>query len=475
MAIITISRGTCSGGTHLADELHTILGWKVLSQEEVSSAAARAYRMTEEELFRGLYLPSNFFERFTHRKTRYLLATQAVVTELLSDGNGIYHGLAGQFLFADLCNAFKVRIAAPMEYRIKTAMRRFAISQEEARRQIRDADEHRARWGRQIFHADITDSALYDLVVNLEHVSVERAATMIAEIMEGEEYRPTPQCLQDFKDFALEKRVRAELFFNSPFTPDLATVKVRNGEVALSGGKTFAASEHGVIQFVSKVRGVEKITTEHGTVAPVDVRLDPDFALSSHDARASDVMLPPERYPHCRLNCTIREAIVALSASAVKLQDGFIMLPRYVLVLDDDDRLVGVISRRELFKGLIPHLQDDRETEAHIKELVPFGGTMPSELMIRWTSLFSRSAIDASRNSIHSVMVPIKGTVQVDDTLSTVISTMLFHGVDLVPVLDGEKVAGVILMTNIFDIVAQFIMEYGRPVDANHNKDGDDA
>lgn len=383
--------------------------------------------------------------------------------ELLADGNGIYHGLAGQFLFADLCNAFKVRIVAPLEYRIETAMQRFGLTKDEARRHIRDADEYRARWGRQIFAADITDADLYDLVVSLEHVSIERAATMIAEIMQGEDYQPTEECLRDYNDFALERRVRAELFFNSPYAPDIAHVDVKNGEVLVGGGKSFAASETGLVDFISRIRGVGKVTTEHGTVGAVDVRLDPDFALSSQDARARDVMLPPERYPHCRLRCTIREAIVALSASAVKLQDGFIMLPRYVLVLDDDDRLVGVVSRRELLKGLIPHLQDDRVTEAHIKELVPFGGTMPSELRIRWTSLFSRAAIEASVAPIQTVMVPIKGTVQVDDTLSTVISTMLFHGVDLVAVLDGEKVAGVVLMTNIFDIVAQFIMEYGRP------------
>ena len=77
--------------------------------------------------------------------------------------------------------------------------------------------------------------------------------------------------------------------------------------------------------------------------------------------------------------------------------------------------------------------------------------------------MFSRVAIEASREPIQTVMVPIKGTVQVDDTLSTVITTMLLHGVDLVAVLDGEKVAGVVLMTNIFDIIAQFIMEHGRP------------
>jgi CBS domain-containing protein len=186
-------------------------------------------------------------------------------------------------------------------------------------------------------------------------------------------------------------------------------------------------------------------------------------------------MLPPERYPHCKLSCTIREAIVALSASAVKLQDGYIMLPRYVLVLDDDDLLVGVVSRRELLKGLIPHLQEDRESAAHIRELIPFGGDTPSELSIRWTSLFSRSAIEASATPIQSVMVPIKGTVQVDDTLSTVISTMLYHRVDLVAVLDEDKVAGVVLMTNIFDIVAQFIMEYGQAPGSGGGKDGNNG
>jgi cytidylate kinase/CBS domain-containing protein len=475
MPIITISRGSCTGGARLAEELHKRLGWKVLGQEDVSSAAAKAYRMTEQELFRGLYLPANFYERFTHRKTRYLLATQATVTELFADGNGIYHGLAGQFLFADLCNAFKVRIVAPMEYRVETAMQRFGLKRDEARRHIRDADEYRSRWGRQIFHADITDADLYDLVVNLDHVSFERAVTMIAEIMEGEEYQPTPQCIQDYQDFAIERRVKAELFFNSPYTPDIAVVEVRKGEVFLSGDKAFLAAEKGLVEFVGKIRGVEKTTTDHGTVGAMDFRLDPDFALSSRDAKARDVMLPPERYPHCRLGCTIREAIVALSASAVKLQDGYIMLPRYVLVLDDDDRLVGVVSRRELLKGLIPHLQEDRETAAHIREFIPFGGATPSELMIRWTSLFSRSAIEASVTPVKAVMVPIKGTVQVDDTLSTVISTMLFHRVDLVAVLDGEKVAGVVLMTNIFDIVAQFIMEYGQAPGSSGGKDNDDG
>jgi cytidylate kinase len=473
MPIITISRGICSGGTRLAELLHGKLGWPILGQEETSVAAAKAYRMTEEELLRGLYLPANLYERFTQRKTRYLLATSATITELLGDGNGIYHGLAGQFLFQDLCSAFKVRIVAPMELRIDTAMHRLSLTRDQAVRHIRTADDHRSHWGRQIFDADVNDPDLYDLVVKLDQVSLETAANLIAEIMLSEDRQPTPQCIRDYQDFALCKRIEAELFFNSAFTPDMARVSVKNGEVQLVGDRSFEANRDRLIEFVGQIRGVTKIHTDDGSVNTFEFSPDPGFALSSRDAKASDVMLTLEQYPNCQGNCNIREAIVALSASAVKLEDGHFMLPRYLLIRNANDELVGVVGRRELLKGLVPHLREDRETAAHIQKLIPFGGSTPSEIFIRWTSLFSKAALDASKESVRTVMVPIRGAVQVDDSLSTVITTMLFHGIDLVAVLDGTKVVGVVLMTNIFDIIAQFVMEHGGTSGADSKKGGD--
>jgi len=475
MPIITISRGVCSGGTQLAELLHAKLGWPILGQEETSTAAAKAFRMTEEELLRGLYLPANLYERFTQRKTRYLLATQATITELLGDGDGIYHGLAGQFLFQDLCTAFKVRIVAPMALRVQTAMHRLNLNREQANRHIRTADDHRLHWGRQIFDADINDPDLYDLVVKLDQVNLETAANLIADIMQDKKRQPTPQCLRDYQDFALCKRIEAELFFNSPFTPDMARVSVKNGEVRLVGDRSFETNRDKVIEFVGQIPGVTKVLTDDGSVNTFEFLPDPDSLLSSKDAKASDVMLSLTQYPSCQGNCNIREAITALSASAVRLEDGHFMLPRYLLIRNNDDELVGVVGRRELLKGLVPHLLEDRESAAHIKALVPFGGGTPSEIFIRWTSLFSKTAIDASRASVQSVMVPIRGEVQVDDSLSTVVTTMLFHGIDLVAVLDGTKVVGVVLMTNIFDIVAQFVMEHGGGTDAADQEGGDDV
>jgi cytidylate kinase len=475
MPIITISRGICSGGTQLAELLHDKLGWPVLGQEDISTAAAKSYRMSEEELRRGLYLPANFYERFTDRKTRYLLATQATIAGLLDDGNGIYHGLAGQFLFQNLRNAFKARIVAPMSLRVENAALRKGLTRHDAARHIREADEHRHLWGRQIFDADVNDPDLYDLVVNLEKVSLATAANLIAEIMQGRDRRPTTESIQEFDDFALEKRIKAELFFNSPFTPEIAQVSVRNGDVHLTGGRSFGEVRSKLVAFTGQIPGVTTIHTDHDTVEAVDIALDPDLILSTSDAKASDVMLRLEQYPNCRGNCNIREAIVALSASAIKLEDGHIMIPRYLLIRDADDNLVGVVSRRELLKGLVPHLREDRESAAHIRALVPFGGSTPSEIFIRWTSLFSKAALDASKESIKTVMAPIRGTVQAGDSLSSVVTTMLFHGVDLVAVLEGTRVIGVVLMTNIFDIVAQFVMEHGGDAGNTSERDGDNG
>lgn len=472
MPIITISRGVCSGGTQLAELLHAKLGWPTLGQDETSTAAAKAYRMTEEELLRGLYLPANLYERFTQRKTRYLLATSATITDLFGDGNGIYHGLAGQFLLHDLCTAFKVRIVAPMALRIQTAMFRQSLTRDQANRYIRTADDHRLHWGRQIFDADVNDPDLYDLVVKLDQVSLETAANLITEIMQSEDRQPTPQCIRDYQDFALCKRIEAELFFNSAFTPDMARVSVKNGEVHLVGDRSFETNRNKLIEFVGKIRGVTTIRTDDGAVNTFEFSPGPDSVLSSKDAKASDVMLTLNQYPNCLGNCNIREAIVALSASAIKLEDGHFVLPRYLLIRNSENELVGVVGRRELLKGLVPHLREDHETAAHIQKFVPFSGGTPSEIFIRWTSLFSKAALDASKESIQSVMVPIRGAVQIDDSLSTVITTMLFHDIDLVAVLDGTKVVGVVLMTNIFDIVAQFVMEHGGETGTGAEKSG---
>ena len=460
MPIIAISRGRYSGGARLGEELHKLLGWRVVSQAVLTKAAEK-FGVTEDEMQRAFDIPANIFERFTRKKLRYILASQAILVELFEDGNGIFQGLAGALLFEDVCNVFKVKLTAPIEMRVADVMVAKSVTREQALRFLHDADQRRDKLGRQLFGAGWNDADHYDHEIDLGKMTFEDAARTITKVLESERYKPTPKCEQEFKSFALGVRVRAELFFNSSFNHDIVEVSATEDTVRLTGGKAFEATKNEIVQFVRAITGVERVFTADFPEGLEGLPVDLDFGMSKRDMRARDVMLPPTSYPHLNRKASIRDAVVALSASAVRLEDGHFLAPRYVLILDDERRLVGVVTRRDLLEGLVPDIRESRESMRHIQQLVPFGGEVPREIFISWTSLFSHRAATASEESVATVMQEVRGTARLNDSLSTVISTMLHHGIDLLPVLDGEQIAGVVVMTNIFDIVAQFIMEHG--------------
>ncbi len=455
MPTIVISRGSHTGGVTLAELLHQRLGWKLISQEMVAEAAG-VYGVAEDDIVRALDTPPGFWERLTKNRNRYVLASRAALADLLEEGNGIYHGLAGTFLLQGLPCVLRVRLIAPMEYRIRAVVAAKGISEAEALRYIRAMDERRGKWVQQLFGVDWNDPALHDIVVNLESVSLEAAADLLVEVVRRPEYRTSQECLDKLQDFRLAARVRAELACRSPFDVDKVEVVARDGTVHL-GGAYVEEHRRELVAFVKAIRGVRGVTPRLEDEAPAP---PPAAGPVAEDKRARDVMLPPDRYPIVHEWDSIRDAIVALGASAVRFADGHCIPPRYLLVLNSAEELVGIVSRRELLKGLVPQLQEAERVDEQLRRVAPFRDTS-FELSVRWSSLFSGAAVRASRQPVGTVMVPVRGAVNADDPLSTVVTTMIHHGVDLVPVLEGRRVAGIVLMTNVFDIVAEFIAEHG--------------
>lgn len=453
MPIITISRGAYSGGEQFAERLGRRLGLKVLSRE-VLIETAQTYGVSEEELIRGLERPISFWDRLTHQKQRFITAIQTTLAEMLEDGGGIYHGHAGQFLLKGLSCVAKVRLLVPIETRVRNCMTATGMDEDQARIHVQAEDDRRVRWVSRMYGVDWHDASLFDVVLNLEHLSMDSAVETVAMMVERPEYECTTEGLNELRDFRIRCRVQAELLFNSSFTAAGIEVDVHRGVVRLSGS-AFDANPREVVRFVKGVNGVRGVTP------------DPDgqdqwfseTGVSPEDRTVREVMLAPERYPQVDQRTPIRDAMIAIVSSSVRFEDGHFIPPRYVLVHDAERRLVGVLSRRDLVKGLVPRLRAAEETEQHIRDLVPYGRERDLDLYIQWSTLFSRAAIEASLEPVSSVMAPIRATVEPDDPLSTVITSMIRYGVDLIPVTEGEAIVGVVLMTDIFDLVAQYIME----------------
>lgn len=452
MTIITVSRGSLSGGKMFAQKLGERLGYKVISQEVIVEAA-RVYGVDEAALAEGLSNPPGIWQRLTHQKDRFLLAVQAALTQMVVGGNAIYHGLAGQFLLEELPQIIKIRLIASQEFRARSAMRERNLTHDQAVHYIEQIDEARGKWVRTLYNAEWSDPSLYDLVINLGHMNLNAAVELVTCLANHPNHRRTPERMQELKDIALRMKVRAELAFHSDFAEDELAINVHRDRVEIAGGKLDAEQQSKLLSFVRAIEGVSLVH-----LAGVG---DNDEEATPEHRTAEDIMLPLSRYPHIEQSLTIREAIVALSASAIQFEDGHLIHPRYLLVFDEVDHLVGVINRRDLVKGLIPQLEALEHARERVEAVMHISDSA-FPLNFRWMSLFSNAALNNARRPVSEVMSPIRGTVQRSDELSAVISTMIGHGVDLVPVLDGRKVLGVVLMTDVFDTVGQFVLEQGR-------------
>lgn len=451
MAIITISRGTLSGGKDLSQRLGEKLGYRVISREIVVDAA-KTYGVAEDKLLAELEHAPGLWARMTGHEERYVLALQATLADHVSTGNVVYHGLAGRFLLDGLPGVMRVRLIAPMSYRVSAAAAQLGISREQAVQHIRKVDHEREKWVQSLYGEDWADPSHYDVTINLGDMSMDTAANMVGCLVSSKEFAWNDDAKRVVNDFALKTRVRAHLRFLSPWPDLVVNVQVKNGVVRLSGDSTFETLKNDVERFVENIQGVTHLV-HAGEVVEAQPK-------ETKELLAKEVMIPLLRYPHVKDTVTLREAIGAISSSAVRLEDGFIIAPRYVLVFDGADALVGVVSRRDILRGLAPGYLNVKHALEHVPGVMP---TMADgfEQNFAWNSLFSFGALNNAREPVKQIMNPPVALVSVTDTVGTVVGAMLQHRVDLVPVLDGGRVVGVVLMTDIFDNVAQYVMEGG--------------
>lgn len=231
MAIITISRGSYSRGKRIAERVAAKLGYDCIAREALLEAS-KEYDIPEAKLVRAMHDAPSRLNRFVGGKEKYIAYIQAALTASVRKDNVVYHGLAGHFLLKGVSHVLKVRIIAPMDYRVKVIMKRDEVSKEEAQRILMKDDEERHAWSRKLYGIDQTDSSLYDLVLNIHKISVDNAVDIICGVAEMKAFRTTPESQKAMDDLALASDVRSHLI---ALKPDIE-VQANNGVVTIKTG-----------------------------------------------------------------------------------------------------------------------------------------------------------------------------------------------------------------------------------------------
>ena len=262
MAVVTISRGSFTGGKTLAECLAQKLSFRCVDRDVIVERAA-ASGVAQEELLEALLKPPTFLERFQHKRYIYLALIQAALAEEARTGKVVYHGNAGHLLLKGPGPILRVRIIAPLDFRLAMVRDRLKISEKEALDYIQKVDQDRKKWTQFLYGVDWADPSLYDMVISLERMNISEACDLLsAAIKQLKCFEFTTECQNAMDDLALASRVRATLAIDSSTSHLEVEVEASDGLVRVRGKVPTPGELDNVRQVAQAVPGVGRVDLE---------------------------------------------------------------------------------------------------------------------------------------------------------------------------------------------------------------------
>ncbi len=115
------------------------------------------------------------------RDRRFIEAFREAVQTVADAGDAVIMGRASNIILRDLPKAVHVYVVASLQTRIANRMKLDGSSRETAEQYIRETEERRKAFFKKFFKVDPDDVLNYDLVVNVDKLSVDAAARLIAD------------------------------------------------------------------------------------------------------------------------------------------------------------------------------------------------------------------------------------------------------------------------------------------------------
>ncbi|MFC1555764.1 HPP family protein [candidate division KSB1 bacterium] len=188
------------------------------------------------------------------------------------------------------------------------------------------------------------------------------------------------------------------------------------------------------------------------------------------DIKVSDIMIFLDEYPAIALNtATIHDAIETLFNAQIDI-GGRKSLPRILIIINREDEIMGMVRRRDIFRGLQPqfivdsHLQYqsqhfDIQIDRNLAEL-------SFENMLMHLS-------DRAQKPVADVMFSDIYTINYDDHVFTALHVMVRHNITILPVMNKSKVVGIVRSVELFEVIAKSLLGKDHGIDDETNAQAD--
>lgn len=241
MAIISISRGTLSGGHAIAELVARQLRYPCVSREAITNSADW-YGIPMDAPAAARESPS-YWERLAVERTAYLDSFRIALFNRARRGNLVYHGHVGHLLLSGI-PMLRVRVVADMEHRVQVVMHEQGLAREEATAYIDRVDRERREWVNFLYGVEWDDPALYDVVLNLSHLSLDGACSTVVHLARLGEFKPTAKSLKAMEDLILRDQISAVLARDKSTAGTHLEVRADGGVVTIVGTAHQAVLDH---------------------------------------------------------------------------------------------------------------------------------------------------------------------------------------------------------------------------------------
>jgi cytidylate kinase len=261
MAIVIISSADEPTRRELAESLARKLDCPVMSREQVVERATE-YGVPVGRLEVAVLKHSVPKERLARHKAQYL----SVVTTSICDGaeaatNLVYHGRAGNLLLDGVSHVLRVRVVANEERRLTALENRLKLSREKALAYMTELDQDIENWVRFAHGVDMNDPHQYDLMLNLDQISLQSASATACTMAQLPEFQPTPASRRIMEDLCLAARARLQLGHDERTARADLSVSVTAGRVTVTYMPAQARVAEAVPEVLSDLKGARELVS----------------------------------------------------------------------------------------------------------------------------------------------------------------------------------------------------------------------
>ena len=261
MYFITFSRKMGANGSEIARRVANELHYSLYDTEAIETTA-REMGILKDIKEADEKVPSLFQRLFSHRPEIHLDRLNSVIYELASRGNAVFLGRGSHILLRAFTCALHIGVTASLDKRIQNLVER-GFEREAAIKALHKSDHERGAFIKFAFGVDWDDPELYDLVLNMDNLSVALAADTVLHVARSEEIQVrSTDAMQSLEMMGLARRAEAALIEAGFPSASLSIAVVEPRKIQVSGAVEGESTKTKVEEVLKGLKGVESIENQ---------------------------------------------------------------------------------------------------------------------------------------------------------------------------------------------------------------------